>query len=71
VTRWGGRRRYRGEYGFWWGGSWTVFWGVALIIVGGLFLLKNLGLLPLIDWDVIWPVLIIALGVFFIVRRIR
>ncbi|HLQ62562.1 MAG TPA: DUF5668 domain-containing protein [Candidatus Acidoferrales bacterium] len=67
-----GRRRYRGDYAFWWGGgSWGVFWGVALVIVGALFLLKNVGLLPFIGWEVIWPILLIALGVFFIVRRLR
>ena len=73
LPPWGRRGRYRGAYPYWWwgGGSWGVFWGVALVLVGGLFLLKNTGLLPFIDWDVVWPVLLIALGVFFIVRRLR
>jgi len=45
--------------------------GVILIVLGVLFLLGNLGLIPrlgplLAQW---WPVILIALGVYILVRR--
>jgi hypothetical protein len=61
-----------GAWPMWWGGwagGWTWFWAVALILWGGYYLLKNLGLLDWIHNDVIWPILLIALGVFLLVRR--
>jgi hypothetical protein len=52
------------------GTGWTWFWGVALILVGGYYLLKNLGLLEWVGGDVIWPLLVIALGIWLIVARV-
>ena len=45
---------------------------LILIVVGVLFLLSNLGLLPRLgplfaQW---WPLILIAVGVFLLVRRI-
>ncbi|MFZ2831803.1 MAG: hypothetical protein WAZ40_01480 [Minisyncoccia bacterium] len=37
--------------------------GIALMWVGALYLLKNVGLLTVIDWNIIWPVAVIILGV--------
>lgn len=53
-----------------WNRSPSLFWGGLLVIVGGLFLLANLGVLNNLDWNVVWPVLIIALGVWLILARI-
>lgn len=36
--------------------------GMILIIIGVLFLLKNIGFLEGIDWNIIWPVALIAVG---------
>jgi hypothetical protein len=62
---WRYRRGFRAS-----GTGWTWFWGVALILVGGYYLLKNLGLLEWVRGDVIWPLLVIALGIWLIVARV-
>lgn len=36
--------------------------GMILVIIGALFLLKNIGFLEGIDWDIIWPIAIIVIG---------
>lgn len=41
----------------------------ALIIVGAIFLLKNLGLLAMINWDIIWPVVLIVVGALMIYKK--
>ena len=43
--------------------------GVALITVGFLFLLSNLGLLFWWRWDVLWPLALIAIGAALIIGR--
>jgi len=48
---------------------WTPFWGVALVLIGVYYLLKNVGLLGFLHEDILWPVLLIAFGIFLIVRR--
>ncbi len=40
----------------------SIIWGGILIVLGGLFLLDNLGLLPVRAWDLFWPLLLIGLG---------
>ena len=48
-------------------GRGTIFWGSLLVIVGGVLLLDNLGLLGGINiWGVIWPLVLIAIGVWII-----
>ena len=42
----------------------------VLIALGVLFLLANLGILP-IHWGIIWPAILIAIGVAMILRRNR
>jgi hypothetical protein len=46
-----------------------LFWGVALILVGGYALLRSLGLLQWVRADLFWPLLVIALGVWLIIQR--
>ena len=43
--------------------------GVALIVLGAIFLLKNLGLLAMVNWDIIWPIVLIAVGVAMMVKK--
>jgi hypothetical protein len=40
----------------------SIIWGGVLIVLGALFLLDNLGLLPVHAWEVFWPLVLIALG---------
>ena len=54
-----------------WFGGWAWFWGVALVLIGGYYLLYNLGLLGWLQSDVLWPVLLIVFGVFLLLRRGR
>ncbi len=39
-----------------------MFLAIAIIVIGFIFLLKNLGIITGPAWDIIWPLLIIALG---------
>lgn len=41
----------------------------ALIIVGAIFLLKNLGLLAVVNWDLVWPLVLIVLGILMIYKK--
>lgn len=45
--------------------------GIILIIIGGVFLLKNVGLLEGIDWGVLWPVALIVLGINMVLKKKR
>jgi hypothetical protein len=48
--------------------------GLILLIVGGYFLLRNLGWIPYyfkIDWDLIWPIALLFFGVYLIVKHKR
>lgn len=65
------REYYRAQYGWGWFGLWRWFWAIALIVVGGYFLLVNLGLIASVNGDLVWPVLLIVLGVLVLVSRIR
>jgi cell wall-active antibiotic response 4TMS protein YvqF len=53
-----------------WTGRSSYFWGGALVVVGALLLLGNVGLLNNVNWDVVWPVLLIAFGAWLIVARV-
>jgi hypothetical protein len=48
----------------------TLFWGLVLIVVGGLVLLSNLGLIPAGAWGLVWPVFIIAAGVWILLGTV-
>ena len=43
----------------------------GLILIGGYFLLANLGLLNWLNWNIAWPVILIAIGIYLVVRRLR
>ena len=43
--------------------------GLIVMLVGVLFLLRNLGLIPHISWDIIWPVFVIIVGISMMERR--
>jgi len=45
--------------------------GYALIGLGALFLLGEVGVLRFVRWDLVWPLAIIGLGLFFVMRRGR
>jgi len=36
--------------------------GIALVWVGVVSLLKNIGIIEVINWSIVWPVLVIILG---------
>ncbi len=43
--------------------------GIILIVIGGVFLLKNMGLLEGIEWGILWPIILIVLGVNMILKK--
>ena len=50
----------------------SIFWGSVLIVLGGLFLLDNFGVLPVPAWSLFWPLALIGLGaltLFGVMRR--
>ncbi len=40
----------------------SLFWGVLLVLFGGLLLLNTLGILSIHVWNLIWPLFLIMLG---------
>ena len=40
-----------------------------LIIIGGLFLLENLDLLPWFNWSIAWPIILILAGLFMMKKK--
>jgi hypothetical protein len=45
-----------------------MFIGIALIVIGVVFLLQNLGLVSSDAWQIIWPTLIIIFGLCMMSR---
>jgi len=45
--------------------------GIALVVIGAIFLMKNLGLIPGVNWDIIWPLAILVLGVAMVLKKTR
>ncbi|MEN4013016.1 MAG: DUF5668 domain-containing protein [Bellilinea sp.] len=45
-----------------------IFWGFVLILLGGLFLMQTLGLLPWNAWAYFWPLFLILLGAWVLLR---
>lgn len=41
----------------------------ALIIVGAIFLLKNVGFLAMVNWDIIWPIVLIVIGILMVYKK--
>ena len=48
-----------------------MWFGVAIIIVGVVLLLQNLGLVSGGAWDIIWPALIVIIGASILAKRDR
>ena len=48
----------------------SLFWGAVLVILGGLFLLSNLGVITVDVWGVIWPIALILFGVWLLWGRL-
>ena len=51
----------------------TLFWGVLFVLIGGLFLLNNIGVLN-VNWETIWrlwPMILIFWGISILVGRQR
>ena len=47
----------------------SLFWGIVLVLVGGILLLDNLGFFARFNisvWTLIWPLFLIALGVWIL-----
>jgi len=43
--------------------------GIFFILFGGVFLLRNFGIIPDVNFDFVWPLLFIALGVHILFKR--
>jgi|WetSurMetagenome_2_1015567.scaffolds.fasta_scaffold88827_2 hypothetical protein len=43
--------------------------GIAIVIVGAVFLLQNLGFISASSWNIIWPLLLIFIGVSMICKK--
>lgn len=43
-----------------------TFWGVVLMLLGGLFLLQTLGILTFSVWPLFWAIFLIILGIWFL-----
>jgi NhaP-type Na+/H+ or K+/H+ antiporter len=52
--------------------TWSILWGVVLLLVGGYFFVRQtLGIdLPDIRWSQLWPILLILIGVVIVYRSI-
>ncbi len=42
--------------------------GLLALLVGTIYLLKNLNLISPIQWDILWPIIIIYIGIAMIAR---
>jgi phage shock protein C len=51
----------------------SLFVGIALIVLGVVFLLQNLNLawLRWLDFDMLWPVLLVVAGLALLLRRVK
>ena len=43
-----------------------LFWGVILVVLGGLLLLKSLGIITFNVWLIFWPVILVMAGVWLL-----
>ena len=48
----------------------SVFWGIVLVLLGGLLLMDNMGLLPpnINIWSLFWPIILVGIGVRMLLR---
>ena len=47
----------------------SILGGLFLVVLGGLFLASNLGLIQL-RWEVVWPVILIFIGALWVLRAL-
>ena len=40
-----------------------------LVVSGAIFLLENLGVIPLIKWSIVWPIIMILAGVMMLKKK--
>jgi phage shock protein C len=45
--------------------------GWAIVVIGAIFLLSNLGAFRFVEWKVIWPLVLIGIGVLVLAQRSR
>ena len=69
LPRPGPKPRYRFRVGYTARGS--IWFPIALVVVGVLALLNQFGLLWWLRWNVFWPLALIAVGLALILRRWR
>jgi len=41
----------------------------VLIILGLIFLLENLNLIPMVNWSIVWPILMICAGLYMMKKK--
>jgi len=46
-----------------------MFMPWLLVILGAIFLLENLNLLPWFNWSVVWPILMICAGLYMMKKK--
>ena len=46
-----------------------MFIALIFIILGAVFLLKNLGLITTGSWSIVWPLILVLIGVYFLWKR--
>ncbi len=49
----------------------AIWFGILLIFIGIIFLLKNLNLIRWFDNDLLWPLIIILIGAWLLIKRWR
>ena len=49
----------------------AVWFGILLVLIGIIFLLKNLNLIRWFDNDLLWPLIIIFIGAWLLIKRWR
>jgi hypothetical protein len=46
-----------------------MFFGIAIVLIGVVFLLQNLGFISASIWQVIWPIMIILFGFSILFKK--
>jgi hypothetical protein len=51
----------------------TIFWGVLLVLLGGILLAQNIGLIPpsVNLWSIFWSLVLVMVGVGMLLRAVR
>jgi len=46
-----------------------MFFGIAIALIGLVFLLENLGVISSGAWQIVWPCLLIAMGLCMVFKK--